>query len=118
MKVSELTGATLDVWVAIALGEKRSERTAHAATAPHMYWLKSGEHGSRLCPQYSTNPRDGDPIIERERIATWGCTGSRWMATVPQSGGYRGDTHHIDTSEGYEAPTLLVAAMRASSESG
>lgn len=84
MKSNELTGPTLDVWVAIALGEKRSERPEHASIAPHMYWLKNGERGVRVCPRYSESPQEFMTLIERFKptldyrpsIGEWaaGCT--------------------------------------------
>lgn len=66
MKASELRGALLDVWVAIALGEKPSRKPEVLRTAPHMFWLEYGDHGAaRVCPQYSSNPRDAMAVIER-----------------------------------------------------
>ncbi|WP_109479150.1 phage protein NinX family protein [Paraburkholderia sp. C35] len=89
MKVSELTGATLDVWVAIALGEKRSERHIHNQTAPHMYWLAYGERGAaRVCPQYSSNPRDAMTVIERFKpTLEYRPAINEWASNVPHRDG-------------------------------
>lgn len=65
MIVSHLDAPLLDLWVALALGEKRSD--LHAATnAAGLYWLKYGERSAaKVCPHYSTNPRDAMTVIER-----------------------------------------------------
>jgi hypothetical protein len=107
MKASKLIGPTLDVWVAIALGEKRSERPEHDRTAPGMYWLKNGERGpARVCPQYSENAQEAMGLIERFKPVL-DCRPSlkEWAAGVT-----RPDNGLISVGFG---PTAAIALCRA-----
>jgi len=100
IKVSEATGVVLDWMVARALGKRPSlfifRRTGKLAE----------EHN------YSTNPAQAWPIIEREKIDT-AFTEDGWYANMynrmlDNTEGYAGDTFRC----GGEGPTTLIAAMR------
>lgn len=98
MKVSELSGALLDYWVARAEGIESG-------------WLSLQDDGSAVCVLGPSVERcfewspsvdwgQGGPIIERERMyLEWDADGY-WVASTPTSGHVRG-------------PTPLIAAMRA-----
>ncbi|MGY4838027.1 phage protein NinX family protein [Burkholderia pyrrocinia] len=102
MKVSDLTGAMLDYWVARAEGADQARAIRDAANyRPTENWAQGG------------------PIIERERIATWsgiefiGSSEQVWTANALGTDGYDGKSCYIDVSSGQTGPTLLIAAMRA-----
>lgn len=100
MKVSELTGAELDYWVAKAEGHspepvKMSDRIVYALARHGFLVLQA--------PSYSTDWAKGGPIIERERI----------QLSAPPSGEWIGITYSKGRLISPEADTLLVAAMRA-----
>ncbi|WP_020203544.1 phage protein NinX family protein [Cupriavidus sp. WS] len=102
MKVSDLTGAMLDYWVARAEGADHARAIRDAANyRPTENWAQGG------------------PIIERERIATWsgvefiGNSEQIWTANAPGMDGYGGKDAYIDVASGHTGPTLLIAAMRA-----
>jgi hypothetical protein len=102
MKVSDLSRAMLDYWVARAEGADHESAMRDAANyRPTENWAQGG------------------PIIERERIATWhgiefiGSSAQVWAANAPGMDGYEGKDSYIDVSSGETGPTLLIAAMRA-----
>lgn len=117
MKVAELDGALLDLWVALADGEVLAP--GHPMPDPNSgtYWLKMGRFASvKPCPQYSLRWADGGEIIDRERVELLyygkdgvAITGNPWEAQIGN------DTHYIDQGPGdaIGGPTPLVAAMRA-----
>lgn len=105
MKVSELTGALLDYWVAKACGYAPiKNETGH--------WYVGLDSAKVYSP--STNWAQGGPIIERERIsiAAIGKTELEWFAEI---GGAALDTGvEVGYGEFSETgPTPLIAAMRA-----
>jgi len=104
MRVENMEGGVLDLWVALALGEKRS--TKHEATNEcGLYWLKQGDYGSvKLCPRYSTRPGDGQPIIESEYIST---------LYLESFGEWRASHRLMRGNKSVCGNTALQAAMRA-----
>lgn len=111
MKVSELTGAELDYWVAKAEG--RNIRSG----AKRLYVSSPG--GFDTCMEDfspSTLWFYGGPIIEREQITVecWQDTDGRsGMRDVFWSASIHGSMKN-EGREGYEdGPTPLIAAMRA-----
>ncbi|MBN3761280.1 phage protein NinX family protein [Burkholderia sp. Ac-20365] len=113
MKVSELGGTQLDVWVALALGERRStlyEPTNEAG----VYWLemRPGSASVKECPRYSTDPRAGFPIIESERIRlTPVDAGGFFLGELQNAPGWLARLPDQATNE--RGDTALQAAMRS-----
>ncbi|CAJ0698758.1 phage protein NinX family protein [Ralstonia holmesii] len=69
MKVAELEGPLLDLWVARAEGEQLSPDFPERDKNNGRYWLKSDRFYSvKLCPEYSRRWDVGGPIIERDQI--------------------------------------------------
>ncbi|MDN7494856.1 DUF2591 domain-containing protein [Burkholderia gladioli] len=102
MKVSELSGALLDLWVA------RTEGDVLATKDPAFgrYWLKQGRYGSvKECPRYSTDWAHGGPIVERERIVL--------LSAAGDAESWFGQTFCHGAVISHYGPTALVAAMRA-----
>lgn len=109
MKVSELTGATLDYWVACAEG------LPHPRINDGYCWFElpacdddpAGAVDAAFTP--STDWSQGGPIIERELIAI------AMGADQAASPGWSAHVGLIDYEEDFEqsGPTPLVAAMRA-----
>lgn len=121
-KTQELTGPTLDYFVAKALG-LRCALEVHPMTVKKAIACWVWPEGRRPLPDYKAGPFDpstnwakGGPIIEREGIAVWRCGGG-WAANMPGDNEYPGDSHYIDASNLYEGgvPAVgpLIAAMRA-----
>ncbi|ACR28689.1 DUF2591 domain-containing protein [Burkholderia glumae] len=101
MKVSELSGALLDLWVA------RAEGDVLATAKPEFgrYWLKQGRYGSvKECPRYSTDWAHGGPIIGRERIELLTAAGDPESCVA--------QTVYGDLVISYFGSTRLTAAMR------
>lgn len=98
MKVSELTGAELDYWVARAEGEHEYVHLTDHNTRE----VRPMHVGYKWIQSYSTDWQTAGPIIEREHIDTlfWEATGT-WRA-AKGDGGFR-----------FDSPSLLTAAMRA-----
>lgn len=99
MKVSELTGAMLDYWVARAEGYA----VIPAPTDPQGCWVDDGGTPFPFAP--STDWRQGGPIIDCERYTLASPHDDvpeqrMWQAWCRRTGGHWG-------------PTPLVAAMRA-----
>lgn len=92
MKTSELTGAALDWAVAKCEHPEWWEMFVDMDT---IHGLRMDD-GNDYTP--STNWEQGGPIIERERIATWGDGNLYWEAECGWAWG--------------KGPTPLVAAMR------
>ena len=67
------------------------------------------EHGLTDDERYSTNPAQGHPIIERERISVRTCAspGHQWVAFLDFGGSYVSGIKARMTG-----PTALIAAMR------
>jgi len=109
VKVAELEGALLDLWVARAEGEVLAP--AHPAPDPNSgtYWLKMGQFASvKPCPQYHRRWDDAGPIIERE-LGTF--TIERHSRSVPIW--YWADMGRTLARSRMGGPTHLIAAMRA-----
>lgn len=69
MKVNELTGGLLDLWVAICEGHKRAPEHPEPHENTGRYWLQLGRgYSVQECPPYSTSWCAGGPIIERDQI--------------------------------------------------
>ncbi|MBB6320566.1 phage protein NinX family protein [Paraburkholderia tropica] len=99
MKVSELSGALLDYWVAKADGSRGAA-----------YSFQDGRYRATDCGVlifYSSAWQQAGPIIEREGIAVYLC--DTWVALV------RPEICHgyLEADVIEEGSTPLVAAMRA-----
>lgn len=116
MKVSELTGAMLDYWVAQA--EDMQHVRINRDAEPHACFMWEHERG--LCSgdewRPSGNWRQGGPIIERERV-DWISVGTEWKAGFNaelDSSGYGSSlVQWIAFEHEQLGSTPLVAAMRA-----
>ncbi|MBN3851988.1 DUF2591 domain-containing protein [Paraburkholderia sp. Ac-20340] len=108
MKVSELSGAQLDEWVARAEGHAVDRR--FRAEANSFVQVIVSEHGSRGVPHYSSDWAQGGPIIERERfeIAPWLDQDGHlhWLAQQQE-------LRDLFNKHALSGATALVAAMRA-----
>ncbi|HDR9163650.1 TPA: DUF2591 family protein [Burkholderia vietnamiensis] len=107
MKISELTGAQLDQWVARAEGKcyTTNPREWGNALINHLGRLSIAKT-SWDCAKYfepSSNWGHGGPIIDRERICVAFRGGKQWVAGYPD----------WPWEAGYAGTTALVAAMRA-----
>ena len=111
MKVSELTGAQLDYWVARAEGKDAEVRSYEMAHGIVYYCNVMSSRGGVVVGNSpfrpSTDWAPGGPIIERERIELYapceaGSFADEWTAN-----------YEWGRPEGYRAPTPLTAAMRA-----
>lgn len=101
MKVSELTGAELDYWVAKELGHTVALSSEMVPPVVAMVRTSLEEGFKVFAP--STQWSDGGPIIEREQISvtcTLNCP-TVWRAT------------HRNIRGNYKGETPLIAAMRA-----
>lgn len=98
MRVSELSGAPLDHWVARAMGYK------YAGLVPYELcgtWY-AGESDGGICDwSPSENWAQAGPIIEDNAIGFYPISDAEWMAE-----------EHITARTG-RGPTPLIAAMRA-----
>lgn len=117
-KVSELIGHELDAWVARA--ERQAVKVFGSDSGGDVIATRAGNrwkiiHGGTVMEQLraglyhpSTNPAQGQPIMERERI------GARWddetLFGQPQN---RWLAEHPGLSYALEGPTALIAGMRA-----
>lgn len=104
MRVTDLSGAELDYWVAKADG--REARINHGETE---ILLPQSEHRGIGNQWFLFDPSvrwdKAGPIIEREKIAlNIHADGTEWYAWFPMS---------KTLPRGYNGPTPLVAAMRA-----
>ncbi len=104
MKVSELTGDTLDYWVA------RAEQKSGFVSVVLFNCTFDGV-ASKGIADYSTDWAGAGPIIERERIAIFSAGEYGWAAFIQENP----DCPHVDTHAADEmcGPTPLIAAMRA-----
>ena len=108
VKTNELTGSALDWAVAKCLGEDESE------TLDPLTWVYTAKPTG--CWDFSTDPSQAHPIIERERISTIPTVDGGWAAYVPD--GTRWVPRSQDGVEIYNwahkqtGPTPLIAAMR------
>lgn len=110
MKVSELTGAKLDYWVAKALGLDLDYMVNGVRTCRVPAFIncpaEDAENGDMFAP--STRWDHGGPIIERETIIIGRrgkSFGRVWVSGIGDENGFC-----IPTDIG---PTPLIAAMRA-----
>jgi hypothetical protein len=121
MKVSDLTGAQLDYWVAKAQGwiktrSQYDDKPLLWDTGGGFYRIEGvagAEGDERWRP--STWWGHGGPIIEREQIAIYHDY-EHWLAVMPGAISYPGDVDHDDVTavfDGHGGPTPLIAAMRA-----
>lgn len=119
MKVSELSGALLDAWVALALGAKPyrvgeplegTVRTAvvNSTMIPHCI-LHESRHTGDFFYSPSTDWRTGGPIIDREQIIYRHHAGGIYEA-CKMTGEIGVNRKRVGTQHGR---TLLEAAMRA-----
>jgi hypothetical protein len=106
IKVATATGKVLDYMVAKA--EKLDVyKVSWSATAHVKY--PGAEHGVD-CPKFSTDPADGQPILEREAISVlrgdWFTftKADKWLAIGQHN------THGLTTW--FNGPTMLVAGLR------
>lgn len=108
MKVSELTGAQIDFWVAKAEGWKCKVDVVfagrHEGQTACQVWVEPTEkmHGYNVPYLPSSEWYYGGPIIERERIGFSELLNGDWSARIKTSTGPWG-----------EGKTHLIAAMRA-----
>jgi hypothetical protein len=100
MKVSELTGALLDYWVARIERQTGVEVYIRTDGAVPRCMMRLGAE-KWFCP--SINWAQGGPIIEREQIGTQRRTGEWRASFTPLSGSVLM----------VAGPTLLIAAMRS-----
>lgn len=108
MKVSELTGAKLDYWVAKADGlNLKIEQCGPAPSFEERWRMINAAPHAPLETKYSpsSNWLDGGPIIERERIATKPSGDVEWIAKIYKMAG--------DPLLYAFGETPLIAAMRA-----
>lgn len=120
MKVSKLTGAHLDYWVARADGREADldplTDEERAIDERWIVWydrngLRGGTEPASNYGSPSTNWAIGGPIIERERVVTFPDGQGGWAAFVQGNP----TCAYVDTTALDEilGPTLLIAAMRA-----
>lgn len=106
MKTSELTGAALDYWVAMAEG-----KAAKIEDDECLYYAVEGDEFIGWPPFVpSTDWNQGGPIIERDGICVFSYTDCWGAICAP------GREDWIDVHRGDEdarGPTPLIAAMRA-----
>lgn len=101
MKVSELTGAELDYWVAKAKGQNPCIEDAKCMISWNAGEL-GGNETHRAYFQPSVDWTQGGPIIEREEIAVR-------PSVIPDAGWVA----CLDHGDFEQAETPLIAAMRA-----
>jgi hypothetical protein len=123
MKVSELEGRTLDLWVAKAEGHMIATHKQGDTVVGYSLYFYSGD--TPRLPDYSTDWADGGPVIEKAAIG-WrnrGATshvgahkglssveGQPWEAWFCD-GGDEGGNGFLDRVQ--TGKTLLIASMRA-----
>lgn len=121
MKVSDLTGALLNYWVARAEGRKLEQRPVPLGAPGEMEWFVSNDTGDFMfeLAHYgpSTNWAAGGPLLEREKIAVWAAEDC-WLAIPPMTEGMSYYDHKLgvldsDRYQAIEGPTPLVAGLRA-----
>lgn len=103
MKVSELSGALLDYWVAKVEGSSGPE-----------YLFQDGAWHATDCGVpvfYSRDVAQAWPIIDRELISTVAWEKGAWSAYVGRQDTYL-DVFRSDSADG-QGSTALIAAMRA-----
>ncbi|MFT0167507.1 phage protein NinX family protein [Paraburkholderia mimosarum] len=134
MKVSELSGGLLELWVAICEGERIAP--AHPEPNPNTgrYWLQIGKgYSVKECPPFASSWCAGGPIIERDQIFLqppsevhynggpnhgwqrydhWRATVSARTRTLPAKGALDRIIGHGGVGRG-AGETPLIAAMRA-----
>lgn len=117
MRVSELEGAALDMWVAKADGMEFTIRGGHPATSRrfdpeyHSNETDWKEFKSYFYFQPSLDWAQGGPIIQRERIIIKPYRDGGWGAAYEFDTDSRGGSFYMGRSQ--EGGTPLIAAMRA-----
>jgi hypothetical protein len=108
MKVAELTGATLDYWVAKA---EAMDAEIYQPNAEESVCI--AENRMNFCP--SMDWRQGGPIIERAHIVLDALYDEReWIGWEAKCYSLDGTKDHMAGEWAVQmAPTLLTAAMRA-----
>jgi hypothetical protein len=110
MKVSELSGLALDIWVARAEGHTVESRFRHEANTNIPVIVADG--ATRGVPKYSSDWAQGGPIIARECIGFTTWLSGDWCAAV----GLNAETHFdggvLDGAHWQIGPHPLVASMR------
>lgn len=107
MKVSELSGAMLDYWVAMAEGHALSSEWDCALDGGILIGTGAGDPQRRFAP--SADWSDGGPIIDRVPFGIFEKFDGGWAAGI-----YRPQAGTRDLCVAYETgDTLLIAAMRA-----
>lgn len=70
MSAYEMSGALLDLWVALALGHRRSENYPNSDPISGNYWLRMGRGVDVFaCPRFSFSSREAMAVIERFKPA-------------------------------------------------
>jgi hypothetical protein len=106
-KTDELEGVNLNYAVALAEG-------LHIDAIRAGYVI-IGTTPNRNVYEPASNPAQGQPIMERERIATWSGLGC-WYALHPENAGsawLKNGTIDATAFDGESGETQLQAAMRA-----
>lgn len=130
LKVEDLTKDALDWAVAKALGCELVGMHDHFRRIAELSWTKEKVEeqlgkmaddqmiihpctgNAEPIPAYSRSDAATGPLIDRERIATWGSKDGQWTATAPGTDGYDGRQFYIDVTDGVQGPTRLIAAAR------
>lgn len=111
MKVSELSGALLDEWVARAEGHT-VELRFRAEVNAKIRVICNGTH-TRGVPRYSADWAQGGPIMERNLIGfTTGFSEGEWCAAIDLNVHTHFDGGVLDGKHFMTGPTPLIAAMR------
>ncbi|WP_186083616.1 phage protein NinX family protein [Burkholderia gladioli] len=103
MKVSELRGARLDMWVARAEGFEPFYPPEHTE---HLLWIRDNR-SARKCPAYSDDWAAGGPIIEKANIGVLPVL----FDSAGNAEGYRAVM--LSADRGIDGYSHLAAAMRA-----
>ncbi|RQV20651.1 DUF2591 domain-containing protein [Burkholderia cenocepacia] len=121
MRVSDLTGAQLDYWVARADGcvagaAKEGGRALDGTCEPVVFTTSNGtlrvaKKGSVIDWAPSTDWAQAGPIIEREGIILRPFSDGAWGAAYEFDMDARGGVFYMSGSQ--EGATPLIAAMRA-----
>ncbi len=120
MKTADLIGPDLDAWVARA-EELRTEIRMRKGV-PHAYIFidTAVVEGQPRIYSPSTDPSEGQPIMERERITSISIREDAWLAGVEYSlcdaqfyGPFSSGGLSNPSSFGFLGETMLIAGMRA-----
>jgi hypothetical protein len=109
MKVSELTGALLDYWVARVMHPKESITIRESSLGVKGCYLLDTDDNEWKFYTPSRRWSDGGPIIDRKRIILKPYDDGGWGSALDFDGDARGGIFDGTSQEG---ETPLVAAMR------